>query len=84
MIPGSIPDPHIIMEPPAGWDEAVNGHCGKLPIRLEIHDGTQFIVSAWIPDEKELERLNKGAAVYIFISVPRQPITALSVGPVPE
>lgn len=84
MIPGSIPDPHVIMQAPAGWDEKAQGHCGRLPIRLEAHDGAQFIVSAWIPSEEEIERLRQGAAIYLFISVPRQPITALSVGPVPE
>jgi len=83
MIPGHIPGATLHMKAPEGWNEAEQGHCGTLHVLPIVIEGTQFLGSAWMPTPEELERLNKGAAIYLWISAAIHPVVAMEVGKEP-
>lgn len=65
------------------------GYIG-LPVRYEtINDkvngeNTPSMVTAWFPTPKELEAINKGAAIHVRILGNRHPPIMVGVGEVPE
>lgn len=65
------------------------GYLG-LPLRLETRDcpvsgpGTPTMVTAWLPTPAELEALNAGAAVNVYIDGTSHPPIMVMTGPVPE
>jgi hypothetical protein len=69
---------------PKNWDGKLNGHCVVLPIRKETINNMQFLVSAWEPTPDELDLLNRGAAIQLYIGGNSHPVVALSVGEAPE
>ena len=80
MIPARIEGANAMYGAPEGWDEARDGLCGVLPVRVQ----RPYHISAWTPLPEELAALNAGAAVHLYLMVPRQPVVAVSVGPVPD
>lgn len=69
---------------PADWDPDRHGHCGALPIRLDVHSGIQFMTSAWEPTPDELAALNRGAKVQLGVAGGSHPVVRIGVGPVPD
>jgi len=60
---------------PKGWDPALHGECGALPIRAfpprAIEPGSgiplQYVESAWEPTPQELEWLNRGGQLVLRV-----------------
>lgn len=65
---------------PPGWTK---GQCSSLWIRDEVIEGIPFIVSAWLPQVDEVERLQLGAAVHLYVAGGTMPPVALAVGLAP-
>ena len=61
---------------PERWDEAANGKCLPLAVRVQ----EQWHASAWRPSPEELARLNAGEAVVMHI-MGHQPPCWMSVEP---
>jgi hypothetical protein len=58
------------------WDHEELGICHT----LEILDRDGWMISAWIPTETELKRLNAGMPVHLHIKGQVHPVVAISVG----
>lgn len=66
---------------PPDWD-GQDMTCGALPVRaLQTPEG-QFLVSAWEPTSAELEALNRGETLKLWIRGDGHPVVALTVGDV--
>lgn len=76
VIPGRIENFTRIWGAPEGWDEAVDGPCCGLAVREQ----GGVLASVWEPTPAELERLNAGAPVYLFIAGTVQPPVGIEVG----
>lgn len=63
---------------PPGWDHETVP-CAALPITRADIDGHPVIVSRWRPTAEELERLNAGAAVALWVFDAGMPPVALEV-----
>lgn len=63
---------------PRDWDDS-KGSCGSLPIRDEMQPYGNTMTSAWQPTPDELERLNKGASVLLYIVGEVHPPVAVEV-----
>lgn len=79
MIPGRIADATVQLGAPEGWDEARDGPCAKLDVRIR---GSVF-TSCWEPTPDEVVRLAAGAKVYLHIAGGQPPV-ALTVGEAPR
>lgn len=65
------------------------GYLG-LPVKDEVvnctvgGEGTPSMVTAWLPTPKELEALNRGAAVHVRLIGTGHPPIMVDVGPAPD
>lgn len=84
MLPARIEDADTALRPPADWDEAQNGRCGSLPIRVERIDGVQFMISAWEVSTDEAMVLLAGGKVQLGVSGSAHPVVNLNVSPPSE
>jgi hypothetical protein len=74
---------------PKDWDPARDGSCGKLPIRVTTeasngdsghwppYDGDRVVSceSAWEPTPHELELLNAGGSIILFVAGWQVPVS---------
>jgi hypothetical protein len=68
MIPKRIAGATHNLGRPPGWDEARDGNCGHLWVRVETENGrVARCVSAWEPTPEELAILNAGGSVLLSI-----------------
>lgn len=66
---------------PVGWEPETQGHCGYLAVRDQIDpDIGPEMVSAWEPTPDELERLNAGASILLYVVGTGHPPVMLAVG----
>jgi hypothetical protein len=66
---------------PAGWD-GKDTSCGALPILdVQTPEGP-FMVSAWEPTPAELEAIQRGETIKLWIRGTVHPVVALTVGEV--
>lgn len=77
---GRIRNATRVLGAPFDWDPKVNGQCGGLPIRDEITTAGPTMRSAWFPTPAEIDRINAGAPVELFVIGNVHPPVALSVG----
>lgn len=63
---------HAVLEAPRDWDHETEGECGGLPIRM-LDGGC---LSVWKPTPEELEKLNSGGAVTVWVAG-HQPVMSL-------
>jgi hypothetical protein len=75
MIPRRIAGATHHLGAPQGWDEAAQGPCGRLHVRV-LPEG--ICESAWEPTPDELAALNAGASIILGV-VGGQPPVMLSV-----
>ncbi len=73
MIPGRILNASMILGRPTDWDDARDGPCGGLPIRVDQDGPHVLMTSAWIPS---LDEIVRNSATH--------PVVSLGVGEVPE
>lgn len=67
------------MQPPSDWPQD-QVECAPLGVTImELEDSTPCIKSYWRPSEQELQWLNEGAAIVLFVVGPGMPPVALSV-----
>lgn len=69
-----------VLGAPQGWDQDALP-CGALPITDTMVAGLPCIVSFWNPSPVELETLNKGGSVALYIIGDTMPPVALEVEP---
>lgn len=79
MIIGSIEGTNLTLNKPVDWDDSKGLACGALPVIYEETEYGPLFVSAWFPTPAELELLNKGAPVYLFVYANRHPPVAIGV-----
>lgn len=60
---------------PQKWNHEHDGLCHT----LEIWDRNGWMISAWRPTDKELERLNRGEALLLWIQGNCHPVVSLEV-----
>jgi hypothetical protein len=86
MIAASIEGRTRYLGKPRDWRPEVDGPCGSLAIRDEITTAGAGAVmaSAWEPTPEELDRLNRGAKVVLWVIGNVHPPVAVSVGSAPE
>lgn len=86
MKPVTLSDETRRIGAPANWDEARLGPCLALSVHDRVREGIPEMVSAWLPDDEELVRLQQGAPLYLTIAGSTHPVVALAVGnqPVPD
>ena len=66
---------------PEDWDELTQGKfpCDTLPIWDVTINDQPAMLSAWQPLPEELEALNKGAAVLLWVLGTRHPVVSVGV-----
>lgn len=64
---------------PSDWD-GKDMTCGALPIRDVVTPEGPFMVSAWEPTPTELEALQRGETLKLWIRGAGHPVVALTVG----
>lgn len=64
---------------PKSWDHASDGLCHT----LEICDRDGWMISAWRPTAKEIERIAAGAPIFLHIQGVAHPVVGLTVGEKP-
>lgn len=80
MIPRRISGHTHALAAPAGWNEARDGNCATLHVRM-IRDGDSVLAqSAWEPTPAELAALNAGGSVILNV-VGGQPPVMITVEP---
>src|ERR1700733_13287433 len=82
MRPTKTRDMTITYKAPQNWDQAVDGPCGDLEVRVQTHGGNDLpeLVSTWKPDANELAMLNEGGVIELFIiTTGRQPPVGMCV-----
>lgn len=84
MQPARIEDASTALKPPTDWDEAENGRCGQLAIRVERIAGVQFMFSAWEVGPEEALIILAGGKVQLGVSGSVHPVVNLAVQPAPE
>lgn len=65
---------------PANWDAERFGPCDALSVHDRERDGRAEMVSAWLPDDEELARLNAGRPLFLCVGGTVHPVVALLVG----
>jgi hypothetical protein len=81
---GRIADATHVLGAPKEWDVEKHGHCGRLAVRVEKTTAGEGMTSAWFPTPEEIERIRKGAPVYLTIIGAVHPPVAMAVGPTPD
>ena len=71
MIPRHITGATLRFCAPAGWDEATQGPCGRLDVRVQPGNVCE---SAWEPTPAELAALNAGASVILSVVGGQPPV----------
>lgn len=75
MIPQQLEGASRRLGAPKGWDHSTRGICHT----LEIMDVDGWMVSAWRPSAAELQRLNDGQPLFLFIQGTAHPVVALEI-----
>jgi hypothetical protein len=80
---GHIQNATRILNKPKDWDRERDGICGTLPIRDEKTTAGDTMVSAWLPTPEEIQRINEGAPIYVYVVGNVHPPISVDVGPRP-
>lgn len=83
MIAASIEGRTRYLGKPLGWEPERDGHCGSLAVRDEITSAGHSMASAWEPTPEELDKLNRGAKVILWVVGSAHPPVAVEVGQPP-
>lgn len=86
MRPIPLSDETRCLGAPTNWDPEKHGECLSLSIHDRVVDGKCEMVSAWLPDDEDLLRLNNGHALMLTIGGTSHPVVSLapSSGPVDQ
>lgn len=80
MNPRRIDGATMVLGAPADWHDTHDGRCMGLPVRVIDCQNSLYLVSAWEPTPAELEALNRGETVKLWIMGTSHPVVSLSVG----
>ncbi len=84
MIALRIPGATRYLGAPMGWEPDAQGHCAHLAIRdVEITEGP-CMMSMWEPTPAEIESLQHGAPIILWVVGVAHPPVSISVGLMPE
>jgi hypothetical protein len=76
----SHPSNNLLLGAPSDWDQSKTS-CGALPAtRMEV-DGNPVIVSFWKPTADELQQLQAGGTVALWVYGTSHPVVAVGVEP---
>lgn len=65
---------------PEGWDHSKEGICHT----IEVLDEDGWMITAWMPSEKDLKNLNDGYPFLLMIKGQRHPVVSLAIGGLAE
>ena len=69
---------------PQGWDKERQGVCVGLAVRDDDTSAGHGMTSAWFPTPAEIERIARGAPIYLTIIGDVHPPVAMGVGATPD
>lgn len=69
---------------PKNWDRQRYGVCCGLVVRDEMMAAGEAMTSAWFPTLDEMERIVRGAPIYLTIIGHDHPPVCMAVGPTPD
>jgi hypothetical protein len=72
------------LEEPKGWDTKARGRCRTLVVRDELTTAGIAMTSAWFPAIEEMERIVRGAPIYLTVFGNLHPPVCMSIGPTPD
>jgi hypothetical protein len=81
---GRITNATNFLGAPKGWDKSTQGPCGGLAVRVEDTTAGRGMTSAWFPTPQEIERIAKGAPIYLTVISDIHPPVSMSVGAPPD
>lgn len=84
MIPGRIAGATHAFRATKGWDRTREGACGTLILRADQTCAGPGLTSAWYPNLDEIERIARGAPIYLTVIGGGRPPVCMAVGPAPE
>jgi len=76
MHPIRLADETRYIGPPEGWTE---NECSFLSIYDHEVDGHNVMVSAWMPSQEDIIKINAGEPIYLHIYGTRHPVVGFSV-----
>lgn len=79
-----IKNPTRTFGKPRNWDTKTQGPCGALPIIDLPEHGVNFMVSFWRPTKEELERLQSGDVIQLYVQGNVHPVVAMATSIAPE
>jgi hypothetical protein len=65
---------------PKDWNHETDGICHT----LEICDRDGWMISAWRPTEAEIERIRRGAPIFLHVQGVSHPVVGFSIGEATE
>lgn len=68
-----------VMNAPADWDNTTIPVEGLPIVDAKLEDGTNVMMSVWLPTPDELEMLNNGGRVVLSILGEQHPIVSVEV-----
>ena len=78
MFPVKLTDESRNLKKPSNWNDDVNGPCSDLSIcDIQLND-MNYMVSAWMPTEEDLQKINRGGPIYIGINGHSHPVIFVS------
>jgi hypothetical protein len=73
-----------VLGAPEDWSDADLGKCGALAVKVCLVGNLPFMISAWEPTPYELELLNKGASIHLYVQGKTHPVVSVCVGDPPK
>lgn len=68
-----------VLGAPPDWKDDGNS-CVGLPVRDIMTDEGNFMVSAWEPTAEEIQRLQNGESLYLWVRGYGHPVVSITVG----
>jgi hypothetical protein len=80
MHPGRIAGATHKLSAPENWDKQKSGPCQAIHVRAVMTAAGAVMTSAWFPTPEEIQRLLRGAPIYLTIAGTQHPPVQLLVG----
>jgi hypothetical protein len=81
MLPVSFPQANFVYKKPEGWTDE---QCGDLSVwkgnvALDDHgNSAHTIISCWQPSKEDIEAINQGKPIFLYVTALGQPPVSLS------
>ncbi len=73
------PSNNAVLGAPKNWDQSGELPCGALPVTQGEHDGMPVRISFWMPTAEEIQALQAGGMVRLWVYGAFHPAVAMDV-----